>query len=126
MSTKEKMGNTVLETMTPQETKERFDRNEIVLIDVRTPVEYAFEHIAGAMLFPMSSFQPEKLPAQAGKPIVFHCGSGKRSHIIAEKCAAAGLTQIAHIEGGFGAWKIAKLPYLAMDPSTGSLVRSVQ
>jgi rhodanese-related sulfurtransferase len=123
MSKTEKLGGAVLETLTPQEVKERFDRNEIVLIDVRTPAEYAFEHIPGAMLFPMSSFNPEKLPPQDKKPIVFHCGSGKRSYKVVEKCAASGLTKLAHMEGGFGAWKAAKLPYIAVDPATGSLVK---
>lgn len=111
-----------LQTLTPAEIKQRFDHNEIILIDVRTPNEYAFEHIAGAMLFPMSSFDPSKLPVQVGKPIVFHYGSGIRSHAIAEQCAAAKIAPLAHMEGGFGAWKAAGFPYRTMDPRTGTLV----
>jgi rhodanese-related sulfurtransferase len=70
----------------------------------------------------MSRFDPEKLPTQESKRIVFHCGSGMRSHKVAEKAAAAGLSRVAHMKGGFGAWKEAGLPYLAIDPATGSLV----
>ncbi len=117
----ENLNGVELKTLTPAEVKDRFDRNEIVLIDVRTPNEYAFEHIGGALLFPMSTFDPLKLPVQDGKPIVFHCGSGMRSHAIAERCAKAGIAPLSHMAGGFGAWKEANLPYRAIDPKTGDL-----
>tara|TARA_R110002020_G_scaffold57582_25_gene158366 strand:- start:6766 stop:7143 length:378 start_codon:yes stop_codon:yes gene_type:complete len=122
MAKTETIAGATLEVLSPQEVRERFDRNEIVLIDVRTPAEFAFEHIKGALLFPLSSFEAEKLPGQSEKPIVFHCGSGIRSRKVAEACAAAGMTQLAHMDGGFGAWKSAGLPYLAVDPASGSTV----
>lgn len=121
MKTEDLNGET-LTIYTPQEVKEKLDRNEITLIDVRTPFEYGFEHILGALLFPMSSFDPAKLPSQVGKPIVFHCGSGMRSHAIADRCAQAGVSPLAHMEGGMGAWKQAGLPHLAVDPATGAHV----
>lgn len=122
MAKTETIDGATLEVLSAQETKDRFDRNEIVLIDVRTPAEFAFEHIKGALLFPLSSFDAEKLPGQSEKAIVFHCGSGIRSRKVAEACAAAGITHLAHMDGGFGAWKSAGLPFLAVDPATGSTV----
>lgn len=118
----DKVSGKDLQTLTPEEVKARFDRNEIVLIDVRTPNEYSFEHIAGALLFPMATFDPAKLPVQDGKPIVFHCGSGIRSKAIADRCAKAGIEPLAHMGGGFNAWKAASLPYCAIDPATGAPV----
>jgi rhodanese-related sulfurtransferase len=125
MAKQEALDGGVLVSLTPQEIKARFDANEIVIVDVRTPVEYAFEHIPGAMLFPLSTFNPEKLPAQNGKPIVFHCGSGLRSTTIAKKCIAAGFASVAHMDGGFGAWKKAGLSFVALDPATGNAVERV-
>ena len=122
MAKQENLDGGTLEIFTPQEVKERFDRNEIVLIDVRTPNEYAFEQIRGALLFPLSSFDPAKLPAQESKPIVFHCGSGVRSGQVAKKCIGSGQSNVAHMEGGFGAWKAAGLPFVAIDPATGAPV----
>lgn len=122
MAKTETIGDATLEILSPEEVKERFDRNEIVLVDVRTPAEFAFEHIKGALLFPLSSFDAEKLPGQTDKALVFHCGSGIRSRKVAEACASAGIVRLAHMEGGFGAWKSAGLPYLAVDPATGSMV----
>ena len=119
----EQLNGITFERFTPEEVKERFDRNEIVLVDVRTPQEYAFEYIAGALLFPMFSFDPHKLPLQDRKSIVFYCRSGKRSRTVAAKCSQAGISRIAHMDGGINAWKTAKYPYIAMDAMTGRYVK---
>ena len=116
MAKHETLENGTLVSLTPHEVKERFDSNQIVIVDVRTPVEYAFEFIPGAMLFPLSSLNPAKLPVQNGKPIVFHCGTGMRSTAAAKRCIAAGITEVLHIEGGLGAWKKAGLAFATIDP----------
>lgn len=116
----ETVGDATFETWTTQELAEAFDRNEVVLIDVRTPQEYMFEHIEGALLMPLAFFNPEKLPGQSDKRIVFHCGSGVRSERVARAAIAAGITRIAHLEGGFAAWKAAKMPYIGTNMATGA------
>ena len=117
----EDLHGTTLETWTPEEVKAGIDESRIVLIDVRTPYEYGFEHIPGALLFPMSSFEASALPDQGSKRLVFHCGSGLRSHAIAERCATAGIQPLAHMEGGLAGCKAAKLPYMAINPTTGAM-----
>jgi len=116
----ETVGDAVFETWTAQELAEAFDRNEVVVIDVRTPQEYMFEHIEGALLMPLAFFNANKLPGQSDKRIVFHCGSGVRSERVARAAITAGVTHIAHLEGGFGAWKAAKLPYIGTNMATGA------
>lgn len=117
----ENIGDATLETWTVDEVQEAFDKNEIVLIDVRTPQEFMFEHIEGALLLPMSFFCADKLPGQSDKRIVFHCGSGMRSERVAKLAIEnGGLKQVAHMEGGFGAWKTAKKPHMGTDMSTGA------
>jgi len=59
--------------------KSWLDRNEIVLVDVRETKEFEVEHIAGALLLPLSSFDPEVFPTLPGKRLVLHCAIGKRS-----------------------------------------------
>ena len=119
----ESLAQGVLEHWTPQELAAARAKGEIVVIDVRTVPEYAFERIEGALLLPMSEFLPDALPTQQGKRLVFHCGSGVRSRRIAEACLAAGIAPVAHLEGGFAAWKTAGMPYLATDPATGGVRR---
>jgi len=116
----EQIGDAVFETWTADEVQAAMAAGEIVLIDVRTPQEYMFEHIEGALLMPMSFFKPEALPGQSDKRIVFHCGSGMRSEKVSRAAVAAGFKQIAHLEGGFGAWKAAKKPYTGTNMGTGA------
>ncbi|MCM2561821.1 rhodanese-like domain-containing protein [Lutimaribacter sp. EGI FJ00015] len=116
----EKVGDATFETWTVDEVARAFDANEIVLIDVRTPQEYMFEHIEGALLMPLAFFKGDKLPDQGKKRIVFHCGSGVRSERVARAAIAAGVTPIAHMEGGFGAWKEAKKPFIGTNMATGA------
>ncbi|MGR3782545.1 MAG: rhodanese-like domain-containing protein [Albimonas sp.] len=110
----------VLEHWTPEEVAAAMAAGEIVLVDVRTPQEYMFEHIEGALLMPMAFFSPAGLPVDGSKRVVLHCGSGIRSARMAGACFEAGASRMAHMEGGFGAWKAAKLPYIGTDMATGA------
>jgi rhodanese-related sulfurtransferase len=116
----EKIGNGTLDTWTPQEVAAAYGNGEIVLIDVRTPAEYMFEHVDGAMLAPMSFIKVKNIPDNEKRPVVFYCGSGMRSKRIAAMCLEAGFDKIAHMEGGFGAWKANNLPYIGTNMATGA------
>lgn len=109
-----------VENWTPERVYEALQNNEIVLIDVRTPQEYMFEHVEGSLLVPMAFIKSASLPAQDTKRIVLHCGSGARSAKVGKTCLAEGLGKMAHMEGGFAAWKNAKLPYIGTDMSSGA------
>ena len=116
----ETVGESIFETWTAQETAEAFARDQIVIIDVRTPQEYMFEHIEGALLAPLAFIDAKKLPGQSDKRIVFHCGSGVRSEKVARMAMEAGYERIAHMEGGFAAWKAARLPYVGTNMASGA------
>ncbi|RBI76034.1 rhodanese-like domain-containing protein [Roseovarius sp. TE539] len=109
-----------LETWSVEEVSDAWARDEVVLIDVRTPQEYMFEHVEGALLLPMPFFNAHKLPGQSDKRIVFMCGSGVRSEKVARAALEAGMSRIAHMEGGFAAWKKAASPYIGTNMATGA------
>jgi len=46
----------------------------------------------------------------SGKQFVFFCAAGWRSALTAKTVQDMGLSPVAHIEGGFGAWKTAGGP----------------
>ena len=119
MQTEQINGN-VLETWTPEEVQSALDNQKIILIDVRTPAEYIFESVPGALLAPLSSFSNLALPADVEGEIVLYCGSAKRSRMAAEMCLSKGFKKIAHMAGGFGAWKQAGLTYLGTNMATGA------
>ncbi len=107
--------------LTPVEVAQRLEDRSIILVDVREPQEYAAERIHGALLFPLSTFDPTALPAPTARHIVFHCGSGKRSATAVARCIEAGLAHHSHMAGGIQAWKSAHLPTIALDPASGTV-----
>lgn len=80
-------------------------RNEAVIVDVREENEWDEAHIPGAILMPLSTFDPGKIPDAQGKHLVFHCRSGRRCGMAAEQAVAAGYKGvIKRMDGGFLAW----------------------
>ena len=122
----EKTESGTLETWTPEEVSDALEVGRIVLIDVRTPMEFAQERVEGALLSPMSHFRPDRLPTEGDKRLVFHCAGGKRSERVARAYLDAGHDRVAHMGGGFGAWKEAHLPYIGTDMATGAPSRENQ
>jgi rhodanese-related sulfurtransferase len=50
-----------IETLEPTEVSRLLDAHCIVLVDVREPSEFASERIAGALLYPLSTFDAAML-----------------------------------------------------------------
>lgn len=111
-----------IELISPADVAEGLQKGTHILIDVREPLEYASERIRGALLYPLSSFDPRFLPDTGGKTIVFSCGSARRSATALERCQAAGLPFSLHMAGGLQGWCSAGLPTLVADPATGQVV----
>jgi rhodanese-related sulfurtransferase len=97
-----------LQDLSPAAVAERVAHEGAVLIDVREPAEFSAEHIDGAQLFPLSTFDPNMLPKDL--PLIFQCGTGKRSAMAVARAQQAGLAHSAHLAGGLQAWKAAGLP----------------
>ena len=53
------------------------------------------------------------------KKFVFFCAGGMRSALAAKTAQDMGLKPVAHILGGFGAWKVAGGPVEAVSPKQG-------
>jgi rhodanese-related sulfurtransferase len=101
-----------IETMDVAEVATSLRAGKLLLIDVREPAEFQAERIAGALLYPLSTFDAAALPEDGVRKVVFHCGSGKRSLTAAENRVAAGQRHAAHMGGGMAAWKAAGLPVI--------------
>jgi rhodanese-related sulfurtransferase len=95
----------------PAEVRAALARGEILLLDVREVNEYALERISGALLYPLSTFDPKAVPAM-GRKLVIQCAAGARSMRAAQALVAAGHAEVANLEGGLNAWKAAGLPVI--------------
>jgi rhodanese-related sulfurtransferase len=107
-----------IQDLTPAQVAAKLKAGGVELVDVREPAEFAAERIHGAVLYPLSTFDPMALPKNT--EIIFQCGTGKRSAMAVARAQAAGLKHAAHLAGGIQAWRAAGLPTITLDPATGA------
>jgi rhodanese-related sulfurtransferase len=96
--------------LTPEDVSDGMSEGRYLLVDVREPNEVAVEAYPGAVVVPLSSFDPQDIPDPQGKQVVFACRSGKRSVTASLAAQADGLPYEKHLAGGMLAWKAAGLP----------------
>lgn len=84
----------------------------VVVLDVRTPAEFAEGHIEGAVNLDVMSdtFIEDLAKLDKGARYVVHCRSGKRSAKAVEAMKAAEIQSIAHMNSGMNGWSAAGLP----------------
>ena len=78
---------------------------DYILLDVRTPEEFAEKHIPGAINIPnedISDSEPEALPNK-NQLILVYCRSGNRSKQASQKLADMGYTNVVEF-GGINDW----------------------
>ena len=88
--------------------KELLNQDDVSLIDVREQDEYQQANIPGAILMPLSTFDPYHLP-QGGKMII-HCKRGGRSQTAIMKISNYENLEIYNLTGGIDAWINAGYP----------------
>ncbi|HWM80951.1 MAG TPA: rhodanese-like domain-containing protein [Pseudolabrys sp.] len=108
-----------IKTLTVDEAIKLHGRDDVVLVDLRDPRELqregkvpgAFHCTRGMLEFWIDPESPYHKPVFAeDKTFVFFCGGGWRSALAAQAAQQMGLKPVAHIQGGFGAWKKAGGP----------------
>lgn len=111
--------NAVIETIPVEDAVKLLDRDDTTIIDIRDIRELWREgtipnsvHAPRGMLEAwIDPESPYHKPVFAeDKKLVFFCAGGVRSALATKQVREMGLTNIAHIGGGFGAWKAIKAP----------------
>ena len=95
------------EQITPAEAKALMDSEDgYVILDVRTPEEFAERHIEGAILIPDYEIREkaESILTDKDQLILVYCRSGRRSKNAANELATLGYTNIKEF-GGINDWK---------------------
>jgi rhodanese-related sulfurtransferase len=84
------------------------------VVDVRTPAEYETAHIPGSVNVPLALVQDHtvQLAAHLDGPVVLACQSGNRARTAHQALTAAGVTQLAILDGGVAAHTAAGHPVL--------------
>ena len=94
------------------EATQLMNREDALVIDVRSQAEYEKGHIIGARHVLPSQVEPgHKLLANATeKPVVIVCAAGMNASAIAARLVKAGFRNAGVLDGGVGAWQAAGLP----------------
>jgi glyoxylase-like metal-dependent hydrolase (beta-lactamase superfamily II)/rhodanese-related sulfurtransferase len=81
----------------------------LLLLDVRSPIEFESERIEGALNVPLEALDAHRDEIAEGADLVVVCRTGVRATIAAESLARSGL-QARVLDGGMQAWRRARLP----------------
>lgn len=110
---------TMIETLPVADAVPLVGKDDVVLVDLRDPRELeregrvpgAFHCPRGMLEFWIDPDSPYHKPVFAqDKKFVFFCGGGWRSALAARAAQEMGLKPVAHVAGGFSAWKKAGGP----------------
>ena len=111
--------NAQIRTITQDEAKQKLNDPNVVFVDIRDVRELerdgmipgAFHAPRGMLEFWVDPGSPYfKDVFGSGKEFVFYCASAWRSALATKAVQDMGLGPVAHLEGGFSAWKKAGLP----------------
>lgn len=117
--------NAEIATLSAAEAIEAAKRDDVVIVDIRDPREIerdgripgAFSCTRGMLEFWIDPQSPYAKPIfQQDKTFIFHCAGGLRSALAAQTAQDMGLKPVAHIGGGFAAWREAGGPVEAWAP----------
>lgn len=93
--------------LTSDEMQTILKSDDFQLIDVRTPEEYAVDHIENSQNIDYKSptFEEDILELDKTKPVIVYCKSGKRSKASSIILLEAGFEKVYDLDGGILEWK---------------------
>ena len=96
----------MIEEISASDLKRRMDEgDDIQLIDVRQPEEYAVAKIEGAKLIPLGELMNRVNELDPNRETVIHCKTGIRSARAVEFLTQRGFTgSLKNLKGGITAW----------------------
>ena len=95
------------------------------LVDIRDAGERRRQRIPAARWMPLAGLEAGLKAEPHGAVGIFHCQSGRRTRLHAERLAAVGYAETYVLEGGLKAWRDAGGP-VASDSGAISIMRQVQ
>ena len=99
----------IFKSLTPQEYQAAYATRDHLLVDVRTPEEFASGHIPGAVNIALQTLPQQMATLPKEQPVVLYCRSGARSREAASMLSQGGFSDIYDL-GGFIEWRAQGLP----------------
>ncbi len=103
----------------PEQVRDRMDRGEVELVDVREQYEWDAGRIAGARHIELERLAGRAEEIARDRPVVFQCRIGARSAMATRAFRAAGWDAY-NLAGGITEWVRRGLP---IEPDNGEVAR---
>lgn len=87
-----------------EEASKMIGKKNTILIDCRTPDEFASGHISGATLLPLDELEKNVGDLDKSKTYVVICRSGNRSTTFTDSLNSKGFKKVYNVQGGMNAW----------------------
>ena len=96
----------MLRNLTPIEIRDALvaRADDVMLVDVREPNEYATAHIDGATLIPLRALPQNVATLPREREIILHCHHGMRSEMAGDFLLSQGFVRVSHMIGGIDRW----------------------
>jgi rhodanese-related sulfurtransferase len=100
------------DSLSPVEATLKINRDDALVVDVRTQDEFARGHIVGARHVPLADLEKRvtELSKFKSKPVILCCQSGARSATALATLRKAGFEQAFNLRGGLQEWERAGQP----------------
>ena len=85
-------------------------KNEVMLIDTRTPEEFSFGSIPGAINIPLDDLRDRMSEVPASKPVVLFCAVGLRGYLAQRILMGNGYRNVRNLSGGYKLYSAAVAP----------------
>ncbi|MCC6454563.1 MAG: rhodanese-like domain-containing protein [Caldilineaceae bacterium] len=95
--------------LTPQQYQTTYAPRRHLLVDVRSPEEFASGHIPGAVNIALPTLPQQMATLPKDRPIVLYCRSGARSSSAAQMLSKGGFDNV-HDLGGLIDWRAQGMP----------------
>lgn len=100
----------MIRTLSARELEALAVGQDVDIVDVRQPREWATGHVPGARLVPLEELRADPEGTLPRDSVVFVCAKGARSQVAAKIAERRGLRDIYSLDGGTRAWQQAGLP----------------
>jgi len=100
----------MVRSLTADQARELVESDDLDIIDVRDPAEWAAGHLPGARLIPLCDLRDDPKAILTRDGVLFVCAAGVRSQTAARLAEATGLTRLYNLTGGTRGWANAGHP----------------
>ncbi len=98
-------------SVSPMEAKTMIEaREDLLVIDVRSPEEYSQGALPGSTLVPFWKVMKGEHGLPKNKPILLVCAVGGRSYAAGQYLSMRGYPEIYNLSGGLSAWAQQRVP----------------